>query len=107
MAEKDLMEAFKKICWHMEPCDMQAFESFVKGETNVWPEGTRYKLSQCFEKDVIAAELGGPNDELALRILAALALSWDIVHMVHLKGGVRALSALRTPFISLSREPEH
>jgi hypothetical protein len=91
-----MLQEFYKICRDMKPYNKEAFDAYIKGETDEWPEGTVYEQSDYYDK-IIGGEFDGPNDTMALRIRIAHARSWEMSKVVKYRGGVRALAAIGIP----------
>jgi hypothetical protein len=95
MTEQGLMKTFRDCYFWMQPKNIAAFDAYINGETDEWPKGIEFELS--FD-DGIIAELGGPHDALALRMLTALGRSKKVDEVAR-NGtcGVRVLAAMGIP----------
>jgi hypothetical protein len=81
MTEEEIKEKIAAVLNDITPENKAAFDAYINGETENWPEGTTY--SAVFFPFDLVDELGGPNDALLDRLLTALVRS---------KGGVQALA---------------
>jgi hypothetical protein len=50
----------------MKPRNMEAFDAYIKGETDVWPAGTRYEMKYIIQDKVIDAAFVDSNLKTAL-----------------------------------------
>jgi hypothetical protein len=96
MTKEELLEKFADVCDDMRPKNPEAFDAYIKGETDEWPKGTSYLYS--YIPDEITEELDGPNDALAMRMMRAFALSMKPKDLAWKETGIRALAAAGVPF---------
>jgi hypothetical protein len=101
MTEEELKKEFRSYYFLLKPKNIEAFDAYINDETAEWPAGTKFDNSHLPPK--ILAELGGPLHALALRMLAALAVSMRISDAIEHKSGIRALAAGGVPFEKINR----
>jgi hypothetical protein len=101
MTEEDLKKEFRGWYFLLKPKKSEVFDAYIDEKTAAWPGGIKFDNSHLPPK--ILAELDGPLHALALRMLAALAVSMRISEAVEHKSGIRALAAGGVPFEKINR----
>jgi hypothetical protein len=101
MTEEELKKEFRGWYFLLKPKKSDAFDAYINGKTAEWPAGIKFDNGHLPAK--ILAELDGPLHVLALRMLAALAVSMRISDAIEHKSGIRALAAGGVPFEKINR----